>query len=399
MRLAATTKNGFFPADPKAIEGILKHLKMPDPPDPKKFRPDDITILDPCAGEGHAIAQFAEGLGIDRSHTYAIELNAARAGRIRENYPGINLLGPCSFHACTIEWHSFSLIYCNPPFDSEFGGGGREEVSFVSRCIDMVAIGGVLVLVCPQDQVWKRQEMINLLDTYFQDIECYSFPDDVRKYGELVTIGRRRKQPVPKESLSSSGVLNSRGAYRCYGQPVFPALGEPQYEKWMGGRPVELSRKDEIDTWTLPHSWKPRRFLKTELTAEEIEASMAKSQLWKRFTSNRVRTVGRPPMSLNRGHVSLQLLSGLLDGYVPSDPPHVVRGYCGKVWSSPKVEEHTTEDGTHVEKKIFSELPNPIVRAVWPDGNIKTLSDKKPVAADQEQFDLVESDEVEESDE
>jgi hypothetical protein len=43
-RLASVIKQGFHPAPPEAIAGILRHLKIPDPPpDPKKAK--DINIL------------------------------------------------------------------------------------------------------------------------------------------------------------------------------------------------------------------------------------------------------------------------------------------------------------------------------------------------------------------
>jgi hypothetical protein len=50
-RLASILKQGFYPALPEAIAGILRHLKIPDPPPDQKFKPEDVNILDPCAGE------------------------------------------------------------------------------------------------------------------------------------------------------------------------------------------------------------------------------------------------------------------------------------------------------------------------------------------------------------
>jgi len=59
MRLLGQVKQGYFPAPPAAIAGILRHLKIPDPPPEPKFKPEDINILDPCAGEGKALVQLA----------------------------------------------------------------------------------------------------------------------------------------------------------------------------------------------------------------------------------------------------------------------------------------------------------------------------------------------------
>ena len=38
MRLIAQAKQGFYPAAPEAIAGILRHLKIPDPPTDSKFK-------------------------------------------------------------------------------------------------------------------------------------------------------------------------------------------------------------------------------------------------------------------------------------------------------------------------------------------------------------------------
>jgi hypothetical protein len=71
--------------------------------------------------------QLDEGLGVSWRHIFAIELSASRAARIAESYPDVRLLAPCSFEGTRITQHSFSLVYLNPPFDDEMGGGGREE--------------------------------------------------------------------------------------------------------------------------------------------------------------------------------------------------------------------------------------------------------------------------------
>ena len=92
-----------------------------------------------------------------QDHVFAVELNASRAARIAEAYPDVRLLGPCSFEATRITRHSFSLVYLNPPFDDEFGGGGREETSFLRQAVDLLVPGGILVLVCPVNQVLREE--------------------------------------------------------------------------------------------------------------------------------------------------------------------------------------------------------------------------------------------------
>ncbi len=280
-RLASVVKQGFHPAPPEAIAGILRHLKIPDPPPDPSLKRDEVNIVDPCAGEARALVQLAEGLGVSWGHVFAVELNASRATRIAEAYPDLRLLGPCSFEATRITRHSFSLVYLNPPFDDQLHGAGREETSFLRRAVDLLVPSGVLVMVCPVNQVYGKSRMCELLDTWFDQIELFLFPDDCRQYNECVVFGRRRRTALTDELIFEEGILTGRGIRRCFAAPIagLARLGEPQFFRWELGEPDSASRKRELDTWELPHSVAPKRFQKTALTDEELERELARSPL------------------------------------------------------------------------------------------------------------------------
>ena len=169
MRLAAAAKAGFYPASPVAIEGILKHLYLAD-------ESKHHTIIDPCCGEGLAINQIAEGLGVPQSWVYAVELDLGRTKAANANMPEAQVLGPASFMGTQISGYSFSLAYVNPPFDSELGGGRREEQSFVMRSTHLLGAKGVLVLVMPVAKLIGNRQFIQYLDSYFEEIQVVSIP-------------------------------------------------------------------------------------------------------------------------------------------------------------------------------------------------------------------------------
>jgi len=377
-RLASVVKQGFHPAPPEAIAGVLRHLKIPDPPPDPKFKREDLNVLDPCAGEAKALVQLAEGLGVSWGHVFAVELNASRSARIAEAYPDVRLLGPCSFEATRITRHSFSLVYLNAPFDDEFGGGGREETSFLRQAVDLLVPGGILVQVCPVNQVYGKSRICELLDTWFDQLELYLFPDHCRQFNECVVFGRRRKTALTDELIFEEGILTTRGIRRCSAAPVagLARLGEPQFLQWRYAEPDSASRKPELDVWKLPFSSAPKRFQKTALTDAELERELARSPLHDALLQRTLSPLKRPPLSLNRGHSSLRLMTGMLDGYVPSSPPYVVRGLTSKVEKLHRTERHETPSRDSVTKRVFSESPIPIVRAVWPDGIIRTFSDQ-----------------------
>jgi Uncharacterised methyltransferase family (DUF6094) len=278
-----------------------------------------------------------------------------------------------------------SFVYLNPPFDHEFGGGGREETSFLRQAAMLMPPGGVLIFVLPANQVYDNNQICEVLDTWFQNLEIYLFPDGndkdgkpIRQYGECVVIGKRRKQPLPPSELKNSGTFYKRGIWSGdlddATQRKLPRLGQESYDSWRYGEPVELSRREKVEHWSPVLGEKPKRFEKYELTEEELNDGLSQSPLYKAFETKAARPLRRPPLSLNAGHTSLLLLTGLLDGYVPSDPPHVVRGYCGKESRLKKVEEHETET-SHVEKRTYADVPLPVVRTVWPDGTIVTYGE------------------------
>jgi hypothetical protein len=375
MRLAGVCKQGYYPAPPQAIAAVLLHLKPP--PDPPPDGHLSLNILDPCAGEGKALTDIRQGLSLSRA--YAVELNASRAERIRANHPEITLLGPASFHSSRISPKGFGLVYLNPPFDDEFGGGGREELAFLRRATEVLAVGGVLVFVLPFNQVFGQADMLAALDAWYERSELYLFPDGHRPYRECCIFGVRRSAALTTKMIASKGPLTNRFRY-CWARKDedvadFPRLGQPQYDHWKDGRPLALSLREEIDTWTIPCTSPPREFVKTDLTDEEIEIELAKSPLHDRLRSKRYAPLRRPPLPLNKGHTSMLLLTGLLDGYVPADPPHVVRAHCGKEERLARTESHVTPNGTQVDKRIFSEQPRPVVRAVWADGVIRTFAE------------------------
>jgi hypothetical protein len=67
---AISSKNGYFPTDEPTLERALAALAPADGP---------MCILDPCAGEGVAIAEAAHALGREQVQAFAVEYDAERA--------------------------------------------------------------------------------------------------------------------------------------------------------------------------------------------------------------------------------------------------------------------------------------------------------------------------------
>src|SRR5580700_8946107 len=106
MRPEGRLKAGFFPLPLAEAERIRRFLQ---------FEEGHTPALDPCVGEGAALAVIASGRDVTR---YGIELDAYRAERARTACNEI-IQGNALDVTCAVG--SFSLIYENPPYDWEIG--------------------------------------------------------------------------------------------------------------------------------------------------------------------------------------------------------------------------------------------------------------------------------------
>jgi hypothetical protein len=105
MRNVARLKMGYYPL-PES-EGIkLRSLLSFHQP---------ASVIDPCVGQGTALDLVTSGGGVRR---YGVELDAERA-RIASS-KGIETIQGNTFDAVA-KSESFSLLYLNPPYDSEIG--------------------------------------------------------------------------------------------------------------------------------------------------------------------------------------------------------------------------------------------------------------------------------------
>jgi hypothetical protein len=97
-------KNGYFPTDEPTLERILNALAPSDEP---------MHIIDPCGGEGVAIAEVAHSLGRDLTNAYVVEYDDERAAHARR------LVDHClhgDFNDTLISPQAFGLGWLNPPY-------------------------------------------------------------------------------------------------------------------------------------------------------------------------------------------------------------------------------------------------------------------------------------------
>ncbi len=333
-RLMSQIKGGYYAAAPIAVAAVLDRLRPPTA--------GDCLILDPCAGEGHALCQLAQGL---HAIPFGIELSEDRAALVRESLPEGQSLAPADFLRCAISYRSFSCCWINPPYDYATGGEGRVETQFVERAAHLLVDNGVLALVCPHD-VADSYQTSEFFEQHFYDISAMPFPDEVRAYNETVILGYKRKQ--------SRVVHHSDCPY-----------------DWL-----EQRMADHV-VYRLPAGVRPKVFRKTEPTDTELARLVAKSPL--RFhierPADRADYRPRPPLSPGNGHRAMLLASGHIDGLIcpPDEPPHVIRGTAAKDEYVASSDTSEDEDGNTTTRTVISEKPRLVIRVLDSQGNITNL--------------------------
>ncbi len=334
MRLEAQLKGGFYPCPLEAVSMVGALL-----------RPIDVTqtnILDPCAGEGEAILCLAHCLQLSRAQVSAVELESSRAavlaGKVPHALAGVDFL----LVGCT-PIQAFSMIWCNPPFDSEVGGGTRAELSFVQKATPMLVRTGVMALVVPEGTLFW-QDLREHLMAWYDNLSVLPFPKGVRKYKEVVVLGVKRDRPV--------------------------AVGARRWEEAIRNPPAH---------YYLPTSRGSKRFEKAGMSDDELAVALARSPLRGLLARGGERPMPRPPLELARGQMALVLAGGLLNTTIQKDgePPILLKATPYKeTYVSSESEElrgEGTDDETVVTVRVTSERIKLQVRVLTVDGHIHDL--------------------------
>jgi len=181
-------KNGYYPTDSETMGRILNALQPTDA--------GTMNIIDPCAGEGTALAECQQHLGSDRVHSFAIEYNEERAWHAK------SILNHCihgDLQDCLIAQRQFGLLFLNPPYgdmvadkaglNNHEGGKQRLEKLFYQKSNSMLQFGGVMVLILPHYTLDK--ELSNWIARHFERVQIFLAPE--QQFKQVVVFGIRRR--------------------------------------------------------------------------------------------------------------------------------------------------------------------------------------------------------------
>jgi hypothetical protein len=189
-------RNGYFPTDEVTLGRLLGALA-----------PAGATarILDPCCGEGSALAEIGHHLQAAGAcvESLGVEFDRDRAWHAK------TLLSRAihsDLHDVVISPRSVGLLFLNPPYghgvadqaNSEGGEPGeRMEKTFLRKTVPMLAPGGVLVFIVPHYVV--DRELSTFLSRNFRDLRMYRAPE--QRFKQCVIFGVKDRPHHPLQAV------------------------------------------------------------------------------------------------------------------------------------------------------------------------------------------------------
>jgi hypothetical protein len=337
MRNVARLKMGYYPLPESEGINLRALLSFPQP----------ASVIDPCVGQGTALHLLTDDAEVRR---YGVELDAERAGIASSR--GIETIQGNAFDAIA-KSESFSLLYLNPPYDSEIGSvaNNRMERLFLDHTYRWLVPEGVLVLVIPFERLY---DCVGVLGSHFGRLSVLRMTDEESvRFRQIAVLGVRRniRGTALEDNKRMLQSISPYGSYHALPEltprSCAPYLVPPSGEASLSYRGLPYDLLEDL----LPQSGAWRQTLPFLMPHEDV-------------------ATGRPITPLHGGHVGLLCTAGLLNGvFGGGDERHIAR------WRSVKhVTTFVEDDGdtqiVHHRERWTNEL-----RLVYSDGRTLKLTE------------------------
>ncbi len=346
-------KNGYFPTDADTLSRVLSALTPP--------KTGQLRILDPCAGEGTALAECKHHLGTEHTEAFGVEYDRERAWHAKQ------ILDRCihgDVQDCLLGQRQFGLLWLNPPYGDlvsdkgstgdRFGaqvnksGRKRLEKLFYNLTVSSLQFDGVMVLIIPRYTLDK--ELVGWISNHFHHIEVFKAPE--QQFKQIVLFGVRRRT---KEARHDNSETKERLLAMVNG---------------------------ELEPETLPESWSAEPYvvpaslgndvkfnyvkLDSDQLADEIKRNPC---LWDqfdlKFRSLALETSRRPLRAMSNWHLAMALAAGQVSGVVRSQSGQqfLIKGgtHKEKVRS---VTQEIDEDNRLTSTTVLTDRFVPVIRAI-----------------------------------
>ena len=338
-------KNGYFPTDEDTIGRILNALDIGGP---------RLRILDPCCGEGVALAEVKHHL-VEKGAAVAalgIEYDAERAWHSKQI---LDRVAHSDMNDVNLTLRSCGLLFLNPPYGDavtdkaqtgERGTRDRLEKIFFRRTVSWLQFGGVMVLIVPYYVL--DTEFAQMISRHFDRVQVFMAPEP--RFKQAVVLGVKRR--ADRVDLDTAARLEAVSDTNL--PPVLP-------ENWHG------------ELYEVPAAVDDANFVFTSvrIDAPQLADELARHQqalLWPQFGTYFHTTVEkhrRPLRDMSNWHLALALAAGQISGVVESATGRrlLIKGDTFKA-KDKTVEMVEKENGDVAETRIYTDKFVPVIRAI-----------------------------------
>ena len=339
-RLMNNIKLGYYPTDPDNISLILNGVQFPE----------GVTtnLLDPCCGCGKALRQMADG---NNCYTYGVELDNARADEAQTR---LHRVGFGSFFFSQVSRESFHLLFLNPPYLSvlnESGGRARHEKRFLIESLGALAIGGLLVYVIPYYRL--TPDICRVLADNFENLGLWRFTDaEFKKFKQVALLGTRKRRDTESQ--------------------------DTRWLEWFAAHPDSIPCLTELPEGHYPLLARPlevKTFRGEKFNEKELERQLSRSDSFQRMMARSELDGGvkRPPLPLSISQIGLIGGSGLINGLIECDTPHIIKGRIVKV-TRKETEEQFDPKGRHTGTELHETITNKMIFNILTPNGFKALT-------------------------
>ena len=338
-RLMNYVRMGYYPTDPENIDHILRAIQFPE----------GVTtnLLDPCCGCGKALRQLATG---NNCFTYGVELDECRS---EEAQTMLHRVGMGSFFHSRISSEAFHVLFLNPPYMSvmtEGGGRTRYEKRFLAESIRHLMMGGLLIYIIPYYRL--TEDICRMLADNFTDLSVWKFTDrEFAKFRQVAVLGLRK----PREDNTPTDLQK----FAC--------------------DPDSIPGIEQIDPqrYVLPDTPKAVAVFKGEkFNEKELERQLCRSNSLQRLIRSKSELDNaekRPLLPLSIGQIGLVGGSGMINGLIECDTPHIIKGRIIKVKHTEREDEYD-QWGRYAGAEIREVISNKMVFNVLTPTGFKALT-------------------------
>ena len=339
-RLMNNVKMGYYPTDPENIALLLRGIQFP--------AGVTTNLLDPCCGCGKALRQLAQG---NNCYTYGVELDQCRA---EEAQTRLHRVGFGSFFFSRVSREAFHLVFLNPPYLSvlnEHGTRVRHEKRFLIESIGTLTYGGLLIYVIPYYRL--TPDIYRILADNFEDLSVWRFTDgEFKKFKQVAVLGLRKQRDTELQDT----LWLEQYAVSPASIPSLTDLPEDRYAL----PPVPL----EVPV-----------FRGEQFNQKELEQQLRKSNNFSQLMARSELDNGmkRPPLPLSISQIGLVGGSGMINGLIECDTPHIIKGRIVKVVRT-ESEEKFSSQGKHLGAEVRETITNKMIFNVLTPKGFKALT-------------------------